>query len=129
MITLLLADAQAIMREGLRHAVQQEPDMQVVAEAMDGAAALELFKQWQPHATLLDLQLPGALAAIAAMHKLSPDAILVAMTMYPDDMRVTNALALGATFQMLKTGSSRSILAAIRDAVTARQKPGEAPGP
>jgi DNA-binding NarL/FixJ family response regulator len=77
----------------------------------------------RPDVTIVDLQLPHALLAIATIHKLAPTTTIVALAMYPDDARVTSALALGATFQILKTASSQEILSAVRDAVIARTPP------
>jgi DNA-binding NarL/FixJ family response regulator len=123
MIQVLIADGNSIMREGLRLAARQETDMQVIGEVEDGPGLIVEFSQLTPDATIVDLQLPHALQAIATIHKLDPTTTIVALTMYPDDARVTSALALGATFQILKTATSREILSAVRDAVIARTSP------
>ena len=123
MIHVLIADGNSIMREGLRLAVRQETDMRVVGEAEDGTSLIAGFRQLTPDVTIVDLQLPQALQAIATIHKLSPGATIVVLSMYPDDARVTSALALGATFQILKTATSQEILSAVRDAVIARTSP------
>ena len=123
MIQVLIADGNSILREGLRLAARQETDLQVIGEAEDGPGLIAEFSLLRPDATIVDLQLPHALQAIATIRKLAPTTTIVALTMYPDDARVTSALALGATFQILKTATSREILSAVRDAVIARTSP------
>jgi DNA-binding NarL/FixJ family response regulator len=123
MIQVLIADGNSIMREGLRLAARQETDIQVIGEVEDGPGLIAEFSQLMPDATIVDVQLPHALLAIATIHKLAPTTTIVALTMYPDDARVISALALGATFQILKTATSREILSAVRDAVIARASP------
>jgi DNA-binding NarL/FixJ family response regulator len=123
MIKVLIAGGHSIMREGLRLAAQQETDMQVIGEAQDGPGAITEFTQLLPDVTIVDLQLPYALQAIATIHKIAPRTTIVALAMYPDDARVTSALALGATFQILKTATGQEILSAVRDAVVARRSP------
>jgi DNA-binding NarL/FixJ family response regulator len=123
MIQVLIAEGHSIIREGLRLAARQEPDMRVIGTAEDGLSLIAEFTQHLPDVTMVDLQLPHALQAIATIHKLAPDATIVVLTMYPDDPRVTSALALGATFQILKTATSQEILSAVRDAVIARKSP------
>jgi DNA-binding NarL/FixJ family response regulator len=123
MIKLLIAEGHSIMREGLRLAANEEVDIEVVGVAEDGLTAVSMFEQLTPDVTIVDLQLPNALQAIATIHKLSTATTIVALTMYAEDARVTSALTLGATFQVLKTASSLDILAAVRDAVIARKGP------
>jgi DNA-binding NarL/FixJ family response regulator len=123
MIQVLIADGHSIIREGLRLAARQEADMQVIGAAEDGLSLIAEFALHTPDVTIVDLQLPHALQAIATIHKLAPAATIVALAMYPDDPRITSALTLGATFQILKTATSQEILSAVRDAVVARTSP------
>jgi DNA-binding NarL/FixJ family response regulator len=123
MIQVLIADANSIIREGLRLAARQEADMRVIGAAENGLSLIAEFTEYEPDVTIVDLQLPQALQAIATIHKLAPTTIIVALTMYPDDPRITSALALGATFQILKTATSQEILSAVRDVVIARASP------
>jgi DNA-binding NarL/FixJ family response regulator len=123
MIRVLIADRHSIFREGLRLAAQKTNDIQVVGEAEDGRGLIAEFRRLTPDVTIVDLQLARALQAIATIRKIAPITTIVALTMYPDDARVTSALALGATFQILKTAASKEILSAVRDAVIARTAP------
>jgi two-component system, NarL family, response regulator len=123
-IKLLIADGHSIMREGLRLAAEAEEDMHVVAVADHSMGAVSAFEQFAPDATIFDLQLPNVLQAIATIRKSSPGTTIVVLTMYADDPRVTSALTLGATCQMLRTASGPNILNAVRDVVMARKSPG-----
>lgn len=119
----MIADGHSIMREGLRLAADAEVDMHVVAVADYSMGAVAAFKQFAQDVTIIDLQLPNALQAIATIRKSSPVTTIVVLTMYADDPRVTSALALGATCQMLRTASGHNILNAVRDVVMARKSP------
>ncbi|SDF41035.1 MULTISPECIES: response regulator transcription factor [Rhodanobacteraceae] len=122
-IRVLIADDHPAMREGLAHAVSQEADMAVVAEAGDGVEAVDQFRATRPHVALIDLQMPrmNGLEAIAAIREIDHDAIVVVLTTYPGDARVVRALTLGATSYLLKSSSTAEILSAIRSAIDGRQ--------
>ena len=62
MIRILLADDHAVVREGLRGLLEQQSDMRVIAEAGDGAAALELLMSERPDVIVLDMKMPGPTA-------------------------------------------------------------------
>jgi DNA-binding NarL/FixJ family response regulator len=115
---VLIADDHPVMRGGLRAAIDQEPDMEVVAEGADGAEAISLFRELLPDVTLLDLQMPNVdgLEAIATIRREFPAAVIVVLTTYPGDARVSRAITLGATSYLLKTACRDEILAAVRGA-------------
>ena len=111
------------MREGLAHAVSQEADMDVVAQAGDGVEAVDQFRTTRPHVALIDLQMPrmNGLEAIAAIREIDREAVVVVLTTYPGDARVVRALTLGAMSYLLKSSSTSEILTAIRSAAAGRQ--------
>ena len=117
-IRILIADDHPVMRQGLRAILAQEPDMQVIGEAGDGAETIAKFKELRPEVTLIDLQMPkvDGLQAISAIRACEPGALLVVLTTYPGDARVNRALSLGATSYILKTATSDEIAAALRAA-------------
>ncbi len=59
MITVLLADDQALVRDGFRALIDREPDMRVVAEAADGEQAVQLAREHHPDVVLMDIRMPG----------------------------------------------------------------------
>ena len=121
-IRVLITDDHPIMRRGLRAAISQEADMELVGEGADGAEAIALFRSLQPTVALLDLQMPhvDGLEAIAAIRGEFPTATLIVLTSYPGDARVMRALTLGATSYLLKSATLEEIIKAIRASVTGR---------
>jgi DNA-binding NarL/FixJ family response regulator len=121
-IRVLITDDHPIMRRGLRAAISQEADMELVGEGADGAEAISLYRSLQPTVALLDLQMPhvDGLEAIAAIRGEFPTAILIVLTSYPGDARVMRALTLGATSYLLKSATLEEIIKAIRASVAGR---------
>ncbi|MEP6881877.1 MAG: response regulator transcription factor [Dokdonella sp.] len=119
---MLIADDHPVMRDGLRAAIEQEADMEVVGEAADGGEAIALFRQLHPQVTLLDLQMPrvDGLEAITTIRAEFPQATIVVFTTYPGDARVARAMTLGATSYLLKTARRNEILEAVRGAARGR---------
>lgn len=118
-LRIMVADDHPVMREGLRLMIDQQPDMQVVAEARDGAEAVAQFRLHRPDATLMDLCMPhmDGLTAIRILHDIAPTARIVVLTTFPGDARVSHALSVGAASYLLKTATSAEIITALRDAM------------
>src|SRR6266536_935766 len=86
-VRVLCVDDHRLMREGIRRIVALQPDMVVVAEASNGAEAVDQFVRHKPDVTLMDLQLPSMNGheAIKAIRRVQPDARIVVLTMYMGD--------------------------------------------
>jgi DNA-binding NarL/FixJ family response regulator len=121
-IRVLITDDHPVMRDGLRAAIAQEADMEVVGEAADGAEAIERYRALQPDVTLIDLQMPNVdgLEAIQAIRANYPQAVMVVLTTFPGDARVTRAMKLGAISYLLKSACRDEILRAVRAAAAGR---------
>jgi DNA-binding NarL/FixJ family response regulator len=121
-IRILLADDHPAMRDGLRYMIQPEADVEIVAEAIDGADCIEKFRAHRPDVALIDLQMPklDGLHVIAALREEFPDARLIVLTSYGGDSRISRALMFGAKSYILKTSTREEILHAIHVAASGR---------
>ena len=115
-IRVLVADDQAIVRDGLVTVLSLVDDLQVVGEAEDGAAAVAMVASLAPDVVLMDLRMPvldGAAATgrITAEH---PGTAVLVLTTYADDDSILTALAAGARGYLTKDAGRAEIATAIR---------------
>ena len=115
-IRVILADDHPVVRDGLAAMVNQQSDMEVVAEAGDGDAALALYEQHQPDVMVLDLRMPkrDGLAVVQRVMEFNPKARLLIMTTYDGDEDIFQCLSHGAKGYILKDAPRTEILSAIR---------------
>ncbi len=123
MIGVLSVDDHALLREGIAALVNAESDMKLVAEACNGAEAIEKFRLHRPDVTLMDLQMPAlnGVEAIIGIRSEFPNARIIVLTTYAGDVQVLRALKAGARGYILKGHVRRELLDTIR-AVHAGQK-------
>ena len=121
-IRVILADDHPVVRDGLAAIVNQQPDMQVVAEAGDGDEAIQMYRAHHPHVMVLDLRMPRRDGASVVQQILAedPKARLLIMTTYDGDEDIFRSLSQGAKGYLLKDAPRQEILSAIR-AVSADQ--------
>jgi two-component system, NarL family, response regulator LiaR len=118
-IKVLLVDDHKIVRQGVRAYLQTLPDIQVVAEAESGTAAVEALKNHQPDVVLMDLEMPGELDGIAAtrqIRKLRPETQVIVVTSHHQDEYIFPAVRAGAISYLLKDVEPDELAAAIRKA-------------
>lgn len=122
-IQVLAVDDHALLRKGIRALISAESDMQLVAEASTGRAAIEEFRKHRPDVTLMDLQMPdmNGIEAIIAIRAEFPDARIIVLSTYSGDVQVARALKAGVRAYLLKTQVNKELLGTIR-AVYAGQK-------
>lgn len=115
-LRLLLVDDHPVVRRGLAAAIEEEPDLVVVAQASSGEEAIELHAAHHPDVTLLDLRLPGLGGPEVIQHVRAevPEARFVVLTSYDDDDDVRRALAAGARAYLLKGAAFSTIVETIR---------------
>jgi len=117
-ITIVIADDQELIRTGLRMILDNEPDLQVIAEAADGHEALRAARDLQPDLILLDVQMPGldGLEATRRLVRTETDkpARVLMLTTFDRSEVVYDALVAGASGFLLKDMPSEHLVAAIR---------------
>ncbi len=117
-IRVLLADDQALFREGLHTLLSLHPDLEVVGEAANGAEALRLAAELRPDVVLRDVQMPE-LDGVAATRRLRaehPACRVILLTTFDDDEYVFEGLRAGALGYLLKDAPSARLVDAIRAA-------------
>lgn len=115
-IRLMLVDDHALVRMGLKALLEVESDFEVVAEADDGVAALELFARSLPDITLLDIRMPrmDGLEALGKLLARSPNARTIMLTTSDLDEEIERAIELGACGYLLKKITRDELVRAIR---------------
>ena len=117
-IRVLVADDHFVVRAGLVTVVDSEPDMTVIAQAVNGKQAVELFRQHRPDVVLMDLRMPemNGVEAIHAILKEFPDSRIIILTSYDGDEDIYRALQAGARAYILKDMVGDEVIDAIRAA-------------
>lgn len=115
-IRILIADDHPIVRQGLELVVSVEPDLELVAQASNGAEAVQFAKETQPDVIVMDLQMPvkDGLTAITEINQLEIGSKILVLTSFPEDEMVIKAVKTGATGIMLKDSPPEKLLEAIR---------------
>jgi DNA-binding NarL/FixJ family response regulator len=115
-IRVLAVDDHPMYRAGLTAVLSLHADLEVVAEAGDGARAVELFRTHRPDVTLMDLRMPvmGGADAIETITVEFPDAKIIALTTYQGDTDIHRALEAGARGYLLKDVLRNEVADAIR---------------
>jgi len=118
-IKVLLVDDHKIVRQGVRAYLHTLSDIQVIAEADSGAAAVTAVESHQPDVVLMDLEMPGDLDGIAAtrhIRKLRPETQVIVVTSHHQDEYIFPAVRAGAISYLLKDVEPDELAAAIRKA-------------
>ncbi|RII14256.1 Oxygen regulatory protein NreC [Streptomyces sp. YIM 130001] len=125
---ILLADDHALVRRGVRLILDGEEDLAVVAEAGDGAEAIEKAREFQPDLAILDIAMPRltGLQAARELSRLQPGLRILILTMYDNEQYFFEALKAGASGYVLKSVADRDLLEACRAAM--RDEPFIYPG-
>lgn len=115
-IRVLLADDHALVREGLRHVLDADPGIEVIAEASNGVQAVELAKAHLPDVLVLDISMPeeNGLRAAARLRAEYPDLRILLLSMHEQGEYVREGLRLGIDGYLLKDSAGHELRTAIR---------------
>jgi DNA-binding NarL/FixJ family response regulator len=119
MTRIVIADDQALFREGLRTLLSIRSDMDVVGEAANGEEAVALVEALRPDVVLMDLRMPkvDGIQATARMRERWPEIPVLVLTTFDDDSNLFGALKAGAAGYLLKDVSSETLISAIQAAL------------
>jgi DNA-binding NarL/FixJ family response regulator len=118
MIKVLIADDHHLVRAGIRMLLEQHSDIEVVAEAADGQAAVQLVQEHQPQVVVIDLSMPRMDGAQAAEHILavkSPPAVIV-LSMHDDTLLAQKLIRAGVKGYLLKHSMAEELPLAVQSA-------------
>ena len=115
-IKILIADDHAFVREGTRRILEQEPDLEVVAEAGNGEEAVTLASELKPDVAIIDVAMPklDGIEATRQIKALCPAVAVLVLSAYDDDQFVFGLLEAGAAGYLLKSVRGHEIVDAIR---------------
>ncbi|MCX4853432.1 response regulator transcription factor [Streptomyces canus] len=116
MIRVLIADDEPMIRAGVRAVLATDPDIEVVAEAVDGHEAVELVRRHRPAVAVLDIRMPGinGIDAAAEIHSTVPTTSVIMLTTFGGDDHILEALGGGAAGFLIKSGEPEELIAGVR---------------
>jgi two-component system response regulator NreC len=116
-LRIVLADDHTLFRQGLRRVLEEQAGWQVIAEASDGADAVRVTVEHEPHLVILDIAMPrlNGVDATRQIVRRLPDVRVLIVSMYSDDLYITQALQAGAHGFVLKDSADADLVRAVRD--------------
>ena len=119
-LRIVLADDHVTVRHGLKLLIDNQPDMTVIAEASDGAAAVQQAIDLRPNVVVMDISMPGmnGLVATRKLKQALPDMAVVMLTRHADDAYLQELLRAGVAGYVLKQSAPTELLQAIRAAAS-----------
>jgi len=116
LITILLAEDHAVVRQGMRSFLEQEEDFEIVGEAADGMTALRLATNLKPQVVVMDISMPkmSGIEATRRIKAVCPSIAVLVLSAYEYDQYVFALLEAGAAGYLLKDVSGQELAQAIR---------------
>ncbi len=114
-VTVLVADDDPTIRDGLMAILETQEDLLPIGEASDGLQAVQMVRELRPDVVLMDVGMPGVdgIEATRRIKQESPETRVIVLTVYPTHL--SEAFAAGASRYLLKDGSAKDLMQAIRD--------------
>ena len=121
-IRILIVEDHTVVRDGLVAIIEQERDMDVIAETGDAQSAVELWKTHRPDITLMDLRMPGldGVHAIYQIRAADPSARVIVLTTFDGDEDIYRGMRAGAKSYLLKDVKRAELFQCIRDVYAGR---------
>ena len=115
-IRVFSVDDHPLLREGIAAIINNQPDMQIVAQAATGSEAIQMFRQYNPDVTLMDLRLPdmSGIDVLIAIRTEFPEARVIMLTTFEGDVDIRRALEAGARGYLLKSMPPKELVEVIR---------------
>jgi DNA-binding NarL/FixJ family response regulator len=113
---IVLADDHVMVRQGIRKIIEENPDMEVVAEASDGSELFEVLRNVTAHLAILDITMPtiSGIEATKRIKAIYPQLKVLILTMHKGKELLEHAFSAGANGYLLKEDAPRELLNAIR---------------
>src|SRR5699024_1045554 len=124
MIKVLLVDDHILIRKGIALLLTNYPDIEVDGEASDGAEAIQMAEQLEPHVILMDISIPegiDGLTATAEIKRQQPDIKIIMLTMHNEVIYVHQSIQAGADGYILKNSKGNEMYDAIQTVFTGRK--------
>jgi DNA-binding NarL/FixJ family response regulator len=123
MIRILIADDHAVVREGFRRMIENDPELKVVAEAENGVEALQLVRSTNIDVVVLDMSMPemSGLDCLKQIKAEFPDMPVLVFSMHPEDQYEQRVLQAGASGYITKRTKPLEVLQAIKDVVAGKK--------
>ena len=122
-VTVLLADDHPIVRQGLRHLLEAEPDLKIIGEASDGLQAVQLTEKFKPNVLIVDIMMPdlNGLEVLRQVKDRSPATCSIVLSMQSADVYVVEALKAGALGYVLKETGPSELVNAVQQVIRGKR--------
>jgi DNA-binding NarL/FixJ family response regulator len=123
-IRVFTVDDHPLLHEGIATVIRNEPDMTLAAQASSGREAIQLYRDFTPDVTLMDLRLPdmSGIDAMIAIRSEFPEARVIILTTFAGDVEIQRALQAGARAYTLKSMPPRELMEVIRQVHSGKRK-------